>query len=863
MTYLQFEKHVYDALKQYRQEHPTFSYALRMDRKGEADLDLFLSQRQYNEFTTKFYRAKAATGSIVSFAGAHFIYKPEGITYDVHLSQSYPKDKEDAAAVALWQLGNRLKGRSSELWPRSYLRNPNNQHVNIHLLAPKEHYEDIDELMADFFQDATAMTAVIDEEAERMKSEYPALDLKKYQPAYYEKWHKRIKWRYEQYSRNWPVYEATGRNYWIVSTTYGDLGDVSAVMLKENIVAVGYGKQLDLTPVVNKANKDIIQFLRVNGQESDKKVLTNFLNIRPGDRVALKQGAQKILAYGTVQNGPYIYRPDGIGHTFPVVWEPNRSGIEIPTVHRGTIFRVDSVEKAYAVFPEEGLVAIIPNDQQLSISDSSFPMPNQPKNQLLYGPPGTGKTHATLTKAVNLAQPGHQAKTRADYRKLYQQLTAEGKITFITFHQSLSYEDFVEGLKPLLNDELADGEVRYQIQPGILREVVSEAVYSYVARGRSQQQTTTPEFIAVWNAYLAEVRNQLEFRQPVTLKMKNGNEAEIVDISSQNNLRVKHVNGDHIYSVSSARQAKLNEAFPKLEDLEGNLYTAFNEVIGGSNASLQWAVLNAIQEFAATMTASQREESQRTLSRSDRRELARNLKRIDFSPTDVDRHVLIIDEINRGNVSAILGELITLLEPDKRLGGPEALTVTLPYSRDEFGIPPNLYLIGTMNTADRSVESLDAALRRRFVFEEIGPDPQVITNVAPNGGVVDVNGRPVDLAVLLNLLNNRIATLRDEDHQLGHSYFLHISDWQGLRTVFRDRILPLLREYFFANYGQLQLIVGNGFCVSSQTGGTTFAQADADEGLDTDGLRRFTFPEASSAAELAEQLTKLKYPWPT
>ena len=829
MTHTEFETAVNEQL-QYWAEQRGWYYAMRYRKTNTSGATRFIGV-EGNYFVTTFWKIKTGkyTGPTypigIVFAGENW----GGPAYEIEARQT--REYDDLQSASIMKLIQSLKGENSPFTQRVRSRSEeaNNELITIH--SPKKPYETLEELFQHLEADLQQLVPYVDAEIAAIKSNQPDFQARRYTSDDTEKLEKRYQKRLATHQ------QITTENKELVSQE-------EWTELLQNEVVV---KPEDL--------RMLLAFYHSPNYENNAFRVDALLRSVPeeqGENIRVNNQhyhlARRIIEELNIEEEELEQRDDETYRSSSVLFTIRRDNGRIPLRLQPNL-----------------IAALTDLDLPLQITPTT-PAPTTappPKNQLLYGPPGTGKTHATLTKAVNLAQPGHQATTRAEYRKLYQNLVAEGKITFVTFHQSLSYEDFVEGLKPLLNDELADGEVRYQIQPGILREVVSEAIYSYVARGRSQQQTTTPEFIAVWNAYLAEVRNQLEFRQPVTLKMKNGNEAEIVDISSQNNLRVKHVNGDHIYSVSSARQAKLNEAFPKLEDLDGNLYTAFNEVIGGSNASLQWAVLNAIQEFAATMTASQREESQRTLSRSDRRELARNLKRIDFSPTDVDRHVLIIDEINRGNVSAILGELITLLEPDKRLGGPEALTVTLPYSRDEFGIPPNLYLIGTMNTADRSVESLDAALRRRFVFEEIGPDPQVITNVAPNGGVVDVNGRPADLAVLLNLLNNRIATLRDEDHQLGHSYFLHIRDWQGLRTVFRDRILPLLREYFFANYGQLQLIVGNGFCVSSQTGGTTFAQADADEGLDTDGLRRFTFPEASSAAELAEQLTKLKYPWPT
>lgn len=170
--------------------------------------------------------------------------------------------------------------------------------------------------------------------------------------------------------------------------------------------------------------------------------------------------------------------------------------------------------------------------------------------------------------------------------------------------------------------------------------------------------------------------------------------------------------------------------------------------------------------------------------------------------------MLIIDEINRGNVSQIFGELITLIEEDKRLGNAEAIQVRLPYSKDSFGVPPNVYILGTMNTADRSVEALDTALRRRFSFIEMPPCYSLIrTDGKAKDGII--NG--IDLSLLLEIINKRIEKLLDKDHMIGHSYFLNISTLNDLKSTFQNKIIPLLQEYFYGDYGKIGLVIGAGF----------------------------------------------------
>lgn len=391
--------------------------------------------------------------------------------------------------------------------------------------------------------------------------------------------------------------------------------------------------------------------------------------------------------------------------------------------------------------PLNDIINVLPTTNTISMKENNSK--KQPLNQILYGPPGTGKTYHTINKAIAIANPGFDLdQDRKLIKQEYQRLVDIGQIVFTTFHQSMTYEDFIEGIKPVLLNEKDETKVLYQIEDGVFKQISNETNFL-------KNIDTFGNF-----KVLSFSKDYAVFEKP-----KGGYLSVKKDLID-----------DFLKYFNDCKRDYLSKE--DLKDVDRSLYPHLEPYLVNGYDSLFKSIHQISKDFS----------SKNSLEESAK--------------------VLIIDEINRGNVSQIFGELITLIEEDKRLGNDEALEVTLPYSKEKFGVPSNLYIIGTMNTADRSVEALDTALRRRFVFEEMPPK-------------YDLEGLQQGLygfkaAEILQTINKRIEKLLDRDHQIGHAYFINKNETTIIDSFYKN-IIPLLQEYFFGDYGKIGLVLGGGF----------------------------------------------------
>ncbi|MCX7514995.1 AAA family ATPase [Frateuria hangzhouensis] len=457
------------------------------------------------------------------------------------------------------------------------------------------------------------------------------------------------------------------------------------------------------------------------------------------------------------------------------------------------------------------------------VSEPKMPMPI---NKILFGPPGTGKTYHTVNEALYILDPAFLAAHETDRAALKQRFDAlvqAGFIRFVTFHQSFSYEDFVEGIRA--NRDEPSGALSYDVEDGVFKQICEAA--------RSRNIATSGPGIgingrSIWKVSLGDSGTEGHIFDECMAKgmalLGFGSSVDLTGVSSRAEIveRLQAVDPQIKSSDYTVTALDLFIRRVKVGDLivvsQGNLkFRAIGEVTGGyvhvdrgdADSYAQGRPVRWLRQYEPARPYTDLMEnrfSQMTIY--EPRPGTINLDRLASLLAPEQAHepeprVLIIDEINRGNISRIFGELITLIEPSKRAGCPEALEVTLPYSKDRFSVPRNVHLIGTMNTADRSLAGLDVALRRRFEFVEMRPDPSALAGVV-------VNGIPVD--ALLATMNRRIEMLLGRDYMLGHAYFMNLKDdpsLERLAEIFRRQVLPLLQEYFFEDWQKIAWVLND------------------------------------------------------
>ena len=368
-------------------------------------------------------------------------------------------------------------------------------------------------------------------------------------------------------------------------------------------------------------------------------------------------------------------------------------------------------------------------------------------NQILYGPPGTGKTYSVVRKALEIIEGN-----ASDDRSKFKEYVEKGQIKFITFHQSYGYEEFVEGIKA----ETKNDNISYRIEDGAFKRICKRANGDKILLKEVKEELAEDDFKKLYENYIDKLPLFSNNTYGKILETPTDKQPFYLYKNNQSSILIKPQNSNDPKTISCDKLIK--------------------DIFHNDSYGMPSYELVIIQDIL-----SQEYESYKT------NHINKN-------------YILIIDEINRGNISKIFGELITLIEPSKRLGADDEIIVELPYSKEKFGVPSNLYIIGTMNTADRSIALMDTALRRRFEFVEMMPEYDTLNQTI----IGDIN-----VGEMLKTINERIEYLYDRDHTIGHAYFINVSDLKTLANVFKNKILPLLQEYFYDDWEKIRLVLGD------------------------------------------------------
>ncbi len=488
----------------------------------------------------------------------------------------------------------------------------------------------------------------------------------------------------------------------------------------------------------------------------------------------------------------YFENKCGISHFFRIIDDANNE-------------RLDDVKKFLEDFQYEGSSYVMGDTEKekTEIDDARCTLSSV--NTILYGPPGTGKTYKSIRYAVNTIDTNFNqdfSKVDEDYVKRFNEFKDSGQIAFTTFHQSYGYEEFIEGIKPSLgqdSDNEGSENVFYTLNNGVFKEFCLRAQEVVV----DKELTGISPNAQIWKVSVSDtVKDDCFESNRVRINFSLGDRSKSVEYFNHSIQK-----GDIILMTPQSRT--LITGIGIVTDEEAY---EIKEDTGITARNVEWLA----REVSIDITdySNGKQMVRNTVSRvhiisvKDILSIIKNnsniYQNLDIPQKNDKKYVFIIDEINRGNISKIFGELITLIEDSKRDGEKEAMSVTLPYSKEEFSVPNNVYILGTMNTADRSIALMDTALRRRFEFIEMMPNEKLLTGIVIDG---------IEVKEMVEKMNQRIEVLYDREHTLGHAFFMPLTNEEkatinNLASIFKNKIIPLLQEYFYEDYEKIMLVLG-------------------------------------------------------
>ena len=449
-------------------------------------------------------------------------------------------------------------------------------------------------------------------------------------------------------------------------------------------------------------------------------------------------------------------------------------------------------------------------------------------NMILYGPPGTGKTyHSAIYAVANCDGIELDEVKKLPYTEVltrYQELKEDGRIAFTTFHQSYGYEEFIEGIKPKLN--LESESLGYVIEDGVFKEFCKQAkavkVHSYDNLGIK----SSPH---IWGMLLggtgsSKIKQYCFDNNVIRFGWDHITDNDVIEDNPETSKSDKfaiHQVAKFIYSMEVGDIVVIAKNITTIDAIgviTGEYEYDQTKETDNRTRKVKWLVKNVEFDILPYLPNGRKQLPTSYLYPLDYLGIDAVSKILDelheksevYFETETKPFVFIIDEINRGNISKIFGELITLIEETKRAGASEAMEAMLPYSGESFSVPSNVYILGTMNTADRSIALMDTALRRRFEFVEMMPNSEVLDSLGV--GTIPVGDEELNVSKMLDVINERIEYLFDREHTIGHAFFTKLANDPSIETlagIFEKNVIPLLQEYFYEDYEKIQLVLGD------------------------------------------------------
>jgi 5-methylcytosine-specific restriction protein B len=749
ITYQDYEKTVYDWLMAKNSLDPSFTFSTRLNGMKGSELDYFIGTEKSGYFGLTFWSIPVGfPGSSADLIDLFFEQKEDGFKFFFEFSQTMsPSDEQNISAL---NLITNIKEKVREIGVFSYETTEDLKMFKYALGSPKPRYTSLDDLFVDLEIILNALIPLVEKGISKEKEINENFIAQRITSAQFQEIQEKLKKRFSKYEH------------------------INEFELNSEVdfeLFIKRFKQEDFDNFISFL-KEIIS--RFGLQTNDERLVYNVHNRRGhlsftvGQRYCfMLSNNEKRGKFGFLSKDKLFEQSEQFEGNHPRPWFTYTNEIQLDKTQKENIF--EGIEVELNRSPRSGYRKYNKPEFENFVNNSEFNFVNfretitskKPLNQILYGPPGTGKTFKLskeyfpmyTTKETSLSSEQHFKNVVSECS--WWQVVA---LALLELGASSKVADIMNNRWVLRKSEISDSK---NIRAIMWSSLQSHTIQNSETVGVKQRQSPyifNKKDDSNWEILENEVREQIPELYEMLESVNNFNPSSDKEIQR--------------YVFTTFHQSYSYEDF-----IEGIKPIMIDGELDGNVAyHIEDGVFKQLCKKAA------------------------------LDPEN--RYAIFIDEINRGNISSIFGELITLIEQDKRKGATNAMSALLPYSKNQFSVPQNVDIYGTMNTADRSVEALDTALRRRFSFEEMLPKPELLKDKGENG-----SGKVGEIVLedLLITINERIEALVDRDHTIGHAFFMEVDSLDSLRNVFANKVIPLLQEYFYGDYAKMEMVIGSDF----------------------------------------------------